>query len=324
MGIMDTILKNAIASIQIGIEDYQSKDKRRALSAARNLYAGTLLLFKEKLRLLSPHNSNDVLIKKETKPSFDENNNVVFIGYGNRTVDSADIEERLKSLNVNVDWTRVKKIRKIRNDIEHYYTTNSSEQVQIILADLFVVFNDFISTYLHGEPVNMLGQETWQVLLDNNAIYERKLDECKEAMGKLYCIPPEIKHIIEYFECPNCIDKSLKPISTGDIFTTKFLCVFCGEEFEYGDIASSAAQGFYNEYDDIEIKNGGDASLTDCPNCWRESFLIQANYCLACGYKPKYTNCSLCDAVLTIDEQQHNGLCRYCYLMGPDDDSCGP
>lgn len=317
---MSNLLKNAIESIQLGIEDYQSIDKRRALSAVRNLYAGMLLLFKEKLRFLSPINSNDVLIKKYIKPAFDKNNNIIFVGYKHNTVDTNGIEERLTSLNIYVDWGRVKKIKKIRNDIEHYYTTNSSEQVQIILADLFVVFNDFISNHLQDEPVNMLGQETWQVLLDNNAIYERKLDECKEAMGQLDCTLPEIKRIIEYFECPNCIDKSLKPISTGDIFITKFLCVFCGEEFEYGDIASSAAQGFYNEYDDIEIKNGGDASLTDCPNCWRESFLIQANYCLACGYKPKHTNCSLCDTVLTIDEQQHEGLCRYCYLIGQDDD----
>ena len=317
---MDTILKNAIASIQIGIEDYQSKDERRALSAARNLYAGTLLLFKEKLRLLSPHNSNDVLIKKDIKPVFDKNNNVIFIGDGNKTVDTTGIEERLKSLKIQVDWDRVKKSRKIRNDIEHYYTTNSSEQVQIILADLFVVFNDFISSHLQEEPVNILGQKTWQALLDNNIIYERKLAECKEAMGQLNITLPEIKLILEYFECPNCTDKSLKPILTGDIFTTNFLCVFCGKEFEYCEIAASAAQEYYSAYDDIEIKNGGEASLTDCPNCWRESFLIQENYCLSCGYKPKHSICSICGNELTVDEQQHNGFCRYCYLMGPEDD----
>ncbi|CAK7056859.1 MAG: hypothetical protein DESF_02421 [Desulfovibrio sp.] len=317
---MSNILKNAIESIQLGIEDYQSKDKRRALSAVRNLYAGMLLLFKEKLRLLSPTNSNDVLIKKCIKPVFDENNNVIFIGDGNKTVDTIGIEERFKNLNIRVDWDRISKIKKIRNDIEHYYTTTSSEQVQIILADLFVVFNDFISSHLQEEPVNILGQKTWQALLDNNMIYEGKLAECKEAMDTLDSTLSEIKLIFEYFECPNCTDKSLKPILTGDIFTTNFLCVFCGKEFEYCEIAASAAQEYYSAYDDIEIKNGGEASLTDCPNCWREAFLIQANYCLSCGYKPKYSNCSICGCELTIDDQQHAGPCRYCYFMGPDDD----
>ncbi|QBB70700.1 hypothetical protein ELE36_10180 [Pseudolysobacter antarcticus] len=58
---------NAIASIQICIEDYQSTDPRRALSSVRNLYAGTLILAKEKLRRLSPEGSNEVLIKKQLK-----------------------------------------------------------------------------------------------------------------------------------------------------------------------------------------------------------------------------------------------------------------
>jgi hypothetical protein len=61
---MKTILENAVSSIQIGIEDYQSNDPRRVLSVVRNLSAGVLLLFKEKLRQLSPDGSDEVLIKQ--------------------------------------------------------------------------------------------------------------------------------------------------------------------------------------------------------------------------------------------------------------------
>jgi hypothetical protein len=64
---VDTILKNAVTSIQIGIEDYHSADERRSLSAVRNLTAGLLLLFKEKLRRLSPAGSDEVLIKKQLR-----------------------------------------------------------------------------------------------------------------------------------------------------------------------------------------------------------------------------------------------------------------
>lgn len=44
---MNALLKNAVSSIQIGIEDYQSKDERRLLSSIRNITSGMLLLFKE-------------------------------------------------------------------------------------------------------------------------------------------------------------------------------------------------------------------------------------------------------------------------------------
>ena len=38
---MDTILKNAVQSLQIGIEDFESADERRVLSSVRNVTAGT-------------------------------------------------------------------------------------------------------------------------------------------------------------------------------------------------------------------------------------------------------------------------------------------
>ena len=60
-----SILQNAIDSIVMGLEDYQSEDKKRMLSCVRNLYAGMLLLFKYKLVELSPEGSNEILIKKK-------------------------------------------------------------------------------------------------------------------------------------------------------------------------------------------------------------------------------------------------------------------
>jgi hypothetical protein len=45
---------DAIQSIQLWIEDYQHNDPKRALSAVRNFYAGTLLIAKEVLVRAAP------------------------------------------------------------------------------------------------------------------------------------------------------------------------------------------------------------------------------------------------------------------------------
>jgi hypothetical protein len=58
------LLENAVASIEMGVEDYQSLDERRVLSSLRNLYAGTLLLLKEMLSRESPDNSEILLYSK--------------------------------------------------------------------------------------------------------------------------------------------------------------------------------------------------------------------------------------------------------------------
>ena len=64
---MNSLLQNAVVSIQLGLEDFASEDERRVISSVRNLYSGVLLLCKEVLRLLSPPDSNDVLILKNQK-----------------------------------------------------------------------------------------------------------------------------------------------------------------------------------------------------------------------------------------------------------------
>src|SRR5712691_8295622 len=119
---MDTILKNAVASIQIGVEDYLSDDGRRALSAVRNITAGILLLFKEKLRRLSPAGSDEVLIKKTMSPVIGRQGTVDFLGSGKKTVDVYEIEERFRSLKVSADFKRLQAVIDIRNNIEHYRT----------------------------------------------------------------------------------------------------------------------------------------------------------------------------------------------------------
>jgi hypothetical protein len=48
-----SILQNAIDSIQVGVEDYNLEDDRRNASAIRNIFAGILLLYKERLCELS-------------------------------------------------------------------------------------------------------------------------------------------------------------------------------------------------------------------------------------------------------------------------------
>jgi hypothetical protein len=59
------LFENAIAAIQVGIEDFESKDERRALSSVRNIFSGLVLLYKSKLWELSPQNGEYLLIKND-------------------------------------------------------------------------------------------------------------------------------------------------------------------------------------------------------------------------------------------------------------------
>lgn len=117
------LLVNAVAAIKLGVEDYKSDDPDRALSAVRNIAAGVLLVFKEKLRLLSPADSDEVLLKERLRPVRLQDGTISFVGTGRKTADVQQIKDRFDSLGIAADWKRFKDLVLVRNELEHYYTT---------------------------------------------------------------------------------------------------------------------------------------------------------------------------------------------------------
>jgi len=67
---MNSLFKNAIESIQLGVEDFEANDPRRALSAVRNFYPGTLLLAKEVLVRKAPKAIPHDVIGTRFKPTY--------------------------------------------------------------------------------------------------------------------------------------------------------------------------------------------------------------------------------------------------------------
>ena len=65
---MNNLFENAVQSLQLGIEDSQSNDPKRALSAVRHFYSGTLLLAKEILIREAPLADPDDILTSRYKP----------------------------------------------------------------------------------------------------------------------------------------------------------------------------------------------------------------------------------------------------------------
>ena len=127
----NTILNNAVLSIKIGVEDYDSTQSGRVISSVRNIYAGILLLFKEKLRRLSPSNSNEVLIKRDVIPRL--NNGVLeFFGTGKKTVEAWQIENRFSNLGIRIDWEKMKS----KNRKQQAYKSRSAGKTESGMGDL--------------------------------------------------------------------------------------------------------------------------------------------------------------------------------------------
>jgi hypothetical protein len=129
------LLTNAVESIQVGVEDYESATRPRLLSAVRNIHAGILLLYKEALRRESPADSNDVLLMAKNLPARDSTGKVVIVGVGKKTVDTQQIRERFEGLGISTDWKRFERINEVRNDVEHLYPRLDQKALAGLISD---------------------------------------------------------------------------------------------------------------------------------------------------------------------------------------------
>lgn len=289
-----SLLNNAIESIQLGVEDYLMGDSKRYRSAVRNICAGILLLYKEKLYRLSPSHDKELLIKKDIKPVYDRAGNVIFQGTGKRTVDVQEIKERFNSLKVTVDWKKFQDLNELRNNIEHYYTNKSPDAVREVIAKSFILIRDFINDCLNEEPHQLLGNESWQVLLKTADVYEAEEAACKKSFETIEFKHQVLQDAVEKIRCPSCYSSLIKAKDTSEfsIFTL-LSCGYCGKAFEFGDVMSECLS-------DWEHLSDSEESFAYCNNC---------EYTVKASVIPTGDGW-LCLSCLTT--QDRVGYCGYC------------
>ncbi|HEJ1323422.1 TPA: hypothetical protein SLV10_004303 [Pseudomonas aeruginosa] len=311
-----SMLKNAVESIQVGMEDFHDDDDRRVLSAIRNLYAGILLLFKYKLQLLSPEGSDEALLKTKVMPITDpETGEVVWIGKGKKTVEVHDIIERLNSLGVKgVDWKLLKSLQDIRNDIEHYYSQLPVERMKEAVANALHLITQFCEPHLDERPVDILGPECWDLMLSVTAVFEAELNACQAVLNSVSWPFDEVRESINFMICPECESRLVKVIDpTARRDAIAFICSSCQEESSYATIVGPAISARMAGRNHWRVKDGGEPVTCTCPECREDALLVDEGECAACFFELEHSNCQWCDELLSLEERLYSeGTCSYC------------
>tara|TARA_R110002111_G_scaffold26460_1_gene57298 strand:+ start:317 stop:1258 length:942 start_codon:yes stop_codon:yes gene_type:complete len=312
-----SILQNAIDSIELGIEDYESKDPKRLLSSVRNIYAGILLLFKHKLAILSA-DADEALIKQKVLPVL-EDGKTVWKGKGKKTVDFHQIRERLDSLGISVDWARLEVIQKHRNNIEHYYASVKPETIRQYISDCFLIIRDFIVEHLGSDPRVVLGDATWNCLLNEHEVHaaERKL--CLEQIEALEWLSSTAISWLNSALCNECGSDLLRPKGKSDRDSTQSIeCSICGMEWDIEDLLELTG----SPHDTFRSRKDGDGPHTgECPNCGRQGYDDIDQECAICGEKGPYI-CIRCGTEIIVEELSwdNSNLCGYCTHVSSKDD----
>jgi len=283
VGEVMSIFDNAIQSIQIGLDDYLHDN--RLVSSVRNIYAGILLLFKYKLVLLSGDETNAVLIKQNIVPVMDSYGTVIWKGMGNKTIDVVGIKSRFKSLGISVDWKIFDRISRHRNEVEHFFSPSSEDEVTELLADCFIVISRFLSEQLSMDAKEVLGEESWQVLLHAYEVYEFEVENSARTINALEFYHDVIKRIFLAFRCIRCSSPLIKPSQLGgEAEESSFCCAECDAGYTYDDVCNMGVPDFYLSSFWSGVA-GNEHPFSNCKECEQGLFLKEFRVCTACGLK---------------------------------------
>ncbi|MCO7572023.1 hypothetical protein NJH78_18725 [Pseudomonas chlororaphis] len=305
-----------MSSIRLGVEDFKaiSGDEARALSAIRNLSAGLLLMFKMKLQELSPPDSKEALLKQHVTPALDADGNPVWVGKGGQTVDVRTIQERLENLGVTcIDWSLLKKLTAMRNEVEHYYSKLPASGLAEAMAASFHLIQQFVPGHLGFTPIEFLGEELWKFLTAQEAFYKRELEICQKANKQVTWGHALLESAVDLLQCPVCKSALIKPLSllesACDII---FVCTCSARNASYAEAAETIAT--IHHFADLyyAATKGGESPLEHCTSCGHFSYLTEEFECMLCLDDSPGPACTECGRTLESEIDRDDDLTRLC------------
>ena len=317
---MSGLFENAVQSIQLGVEDYQANDPKRALSAVRNFYAGVLLLAKEVLVRAAPGANPEDVIGARYKPVPDGSGGVTFTPASHQTIDFTTIGQRFKDFGLPINQAALDDLNRVRNEVEHHYTQKPHAAVREAIAKAMPVVADLFRL-INEAPNEALG-DAWQVMLDVRGVYETELAACRSTFDTIAWpagMPAELR-----FNCPEChsdLVAQQDPANTGHE-TMDCRCRLCGHGFSAEEAIARALEAYFESERYFAFTDGDDQPVQDCPECSLSTYLLTDEHvgCVWCGLV--LGECGGCMTGLTPENvsPDNHGLCGYCdNLMSKDD-----
>ncbi|MHC8442122.1 MAG: hypothetical protein ACYYK0_08080 [Candidatus Eutrophobiaceae bacterium] len=308
------MLNNAVAAIQVGVEDFDDGDPKRLLSSMRNVVSGLLLLYKEMLHRLSPKTDKELLIKQNIKP-VKVDGDIVFQGVGKKTADVYTIKARFNDLGIGLDREKTRfldNVIEVRNNIEHYYTAVKPIEIEQLLAKAFVLIQDFTCRVLKENPKELFGDDCWEKLLAVSDVYESQKNLCIESYDLNDWKFDWVKESLCKLVCPECNSDLVKAVSDGhELPNINMQCASCSHEFSFKKVFVECFTEFMDTISHVTIKDGGESLNETCFECDKGTFLVEEGICVNCGYELDYTECEVCSESLGVDDQENSGLCSY-------------
>jgi len=310
---MTELLTNAITSIQLGIEDYQSNDERRPISAVRNFYAGVLLLGKQCLLNEAPEADYREVLSARFAPIPDGDGGIEYEPKGQQTIDLHELRERFSKFGLSWPDGDIKSLQKLRNDLEHYHSTAPKEAMQQTIAACFPLVEGFFRI-LHKSPKDSLG-DAWEIMLTETDFFTKQKSDCDATFEKIdWWANITNSNNIACSICGSSLLSQFNP-KNSDVELIEGQCRACDAAYTAEGTVEIIVTAQFEISDYIAAKEGLESVINDCPECANETYIEDGETigCFFCGYVIE-AKCALCSTKLGISTMSVNNstLCDYC------------
>jgi hypothetical protein len=317
---MTDLFNNAVVSLRLGIEDFRANDPDRALSAVRNFYSGALLLAKEALWRRAPEADLDDVLAARYAPKPDGSGGVTIEPVGNATIDFSNLARRFKDFEIEfstADFNRLERLGRIRNDIEHRYSSESHNAVKEAIGQAFPVVISLFQ--LCSEEASQNLGDCWATMLDIKEAFELERDACVRTFGEVEFPFDELAG--HAFRCSGCGSELVyqENSENTDPAGIRGKCKSCGEQHDAEELIVGALRHKYGADIYLAHADGGEMPVGVCPECATEAY-VYGTGCIWCA--EVLGSCARCGTDITPDNASWDtgSLCSYCdYVMSKDD-----
>ena len=236
-----------------------------------------------------------------------------------RTIDFATLGLRLRHFGVPLDQPALHALNRVRNDIEHYFTKDSTEAVRAAIATAFPVVAELFRL-AQLAPEELLG-EAWQLLLRESEVYEKEVEECRRTFSEIRWTAAILEG--KGIQCPYCeLDLVFQSdVKNHDQELMDCRCRACGKDVPAEQALGATLRAHYAWESYLAAKDGGEPPLHICPTCNVEAYLLTFEHtgCVWCG--EELEQCGLCGEQLTPENIPWDDTrwCSHCaYMMSKD------
>lgn len=298
----DRLLQAGIDAIRIGVEDFSTPNRARRTAAIRNLYAGILLLAKHLLVQMAPKGQPLLLIAAKTKFIRDEDGELYQVADSRQTLGANDILRRFEELGLDLDTRHLKRLQRLRNDIEHYFTEARNEDFEEAFVEVQLLVSDLLAR-IGADPD--LGP-SWRRHVEASKAFEARRKKSRRDLKQIAWISPTVEQLLvdhaDLLECPSCASSHLVRDDGKQTEQDKIelKCLACATEVPIGSALEPLLAFEFSGVDHEAALCGEEGELYKCPDCECETYLAREDQCAACGAGTDNYSCEHCGEKMPI------------------------